>query len=120
MKLLKYVNNSENLLNDLKQYDLTIVSHVEPMDIGNYSRKPYYWQYESAAFDKIYSEFEESTSASDQTRLLKAAQRKIAEDAANGFLFQMAKVGVAQKGLNGFWASWPAFINEVSAMSWSN
>ena len=37
-----------------KQYDLTIVSHVEPMDIGNYSRKPYYWQYESPAFDKIY------------------------------------------------------------------
>ncbi len=103
-----------------KQYDLTIVSHVEPMDIGNYSRKPYYWQYESAAFDKIYSEFEESTSASDQTRLLKAAQRKIAEDAANGFLFQMAKVGVTQKGLKGFWASWPAFINEVAAMSWSN
>ena len=102
-----------------KQYDLTIVSHVEPMDIGNYSRKPYYWQYESEAFDKIYSSFAESTSASEQTKFLKAAQRKIAEDAANGFLFQMAKVGVAQKGLNGFWASWPAFINEVAAMSWS-
>ena len=37
-----------------KQYDLTIVSHVEPMDIGNYSRKPYYWQYESAAFDTLH------------------------------------------------------------------
>jgi hypothetical protein len=33
-------------------------------------------------------------------------------------LFEGAKLGVAQKGLNGMWASWPSFINEVAALSW--
>lgn len=101
-----------------KQFDLTIVSHVEPMDMNNYTKPDYYWQYDSADFRDIYAKFERSTTPEEQTKWLQAAQRKIAEDAVNGFLFEGAKLGVAQKGLTGMWASWPSFINEVAALSW--
>jgi ABC-type transport system substrate-binding protein len=30
-----------------KAYDLTIISHVEPLDFGNFARPNYYWGYES-------------------------------------------------------------------------
>ena len=101
-----------------KDYDLTIVSHVEPMDMNNYTKPDYYWQYDSADFREIYGKFERATTPEEQTKWLQASQRKIAEDAVNGFLFEGAKLGVAQKGLNGMWASWPSFINEVAALSW--
>ena len=30
-----------------KNYDLTIISHVEPFDLGNYAKPDYYWGYEN-------------------------------------------------------------------------
>ena len=102
-----------------RQYALTIVSHIEPMDIGtNYSNPEYYWQYDSPAFREIHDRFVAATTKEEQFRELEAAQRLVAEDAVNGFLFQLSKLGVAQKGLTGMWPSWPAFINDVSALRW--
>jgi len=102
-----------------KQYDLTIVSHVEPMDIGRiYSNPDYYFQYDSQAFRDIIHKFTIATTVDEQTAQLQAAQRQLAEDMPNGFLFQLAKLGVAQAGLTGMWPSWPAFINDVAAMKW--
>jgi peptide/nickel transport system substrate-binding protein len=102
-----------------RQYALTIVSHVEPMDMGIYARDDYYFQYESAEFEEIWSQVEQATSQADQYKYLKLAQQKLAEDAVNGYLYQGTKLGLARKGLNGLWNNWPAFINKVSDMSWS-
>ena len=75
-----------------KQYDLTIVSHVEPMDIGRiYSNPDYYFQYDSQAFRDIIHKFTIATTVDEQTAQLQAAQRQLAEDMPNGFLFQLAK-----------------------------
>ena len=103
-----------------KRYDLTIISHVEPMDIGRiYSDPDYYIQYDSQEFRDIFAKFESATSDADKTKFLQEAQRKIADDAPVGFLFELAKLGVAQKGLTGMWPSWPSFINEVAALRWN-
>jgi peptide/nickel transport system substrate-binding protein len=34
-----------------KNYDLTIISHVEPFDLGNFAKPDYYWGYESTKFN---------------------------------------------------------------------
>ncbi len=103
-----------------KQYDLTIISHVEPMDIGRiYGDPNYYIQYDNQEFRDIFAKFESATTPEDQTRFLQQAQRHIADDAVVGFLFELAKLGVAQQGLSGMWPSWPAFINEVAALRWN-
>ncbi len=101
-----------------KQYDLSIISHVEPMDMNIYTRENYYYQYENPEFHKLWKNVETAVSESEQFMALQAAQRKLTEDAVNGYLFELAKLGVARKGLTGMWASWPAFINEIAAMSW--
>jgi peptide/nickel transport system substrate-binding protein len=38
-----------------KAYDLTIISHVEPLDFGNFARPNYYWGYESAEFNALWA-----------------------------------------------------------------
>ncbi|TNF60518.1 MAG: ABC transporter substrate-binding protein, partial [Rhodobacteraceae bacterium] len=78
-----------------KDFDLTIVSHTEPMDIGIYARPDYYFQYGDADFVAIMDRLNLTTDAAERSALLKQAQTKIAEDYVNGYLFQLAKTGVA-------------------------
>ena len=101
-----------------KNYDLTIVSHVEPMDIGIYADPNYYFQYDNAAFRDIMARANRATDPATQNRLWGDAQRKLAEDAVNVFLFELPKVGVARAGLEGLWANQPMFINDIAALRW--
>ncbi len=99
-------------------YDLTIVNHVEPLDIGIYANPNYYFQYDSPAFQAIYAKV---TSAPDLAALKAAlgeAQKKLAEDSVNGFLFQYPAVTVADAKLKGVWKNTPISATDLSAMSW--
>ena len=101
-----------------KNYDLTIVSHVEPMDINIYARKDYYFQYDNAAFRELIKLADTATDAGLRAKYLQAAQRAIAEDAVNGYIFQLAKTAVFKKGLKGIWKNSPMFVNDLSTVSW--
>jgi len=101
-----------------KNFDLTIISHVEPLDIGIYANPNYYFQYDSQAFRDIYAKV---TSAPDVDALKAAlgdAQKKIAEDSVNGFLFAYPNVTVADAGLKGLWKNAPLSATDLAAMSW--
>ena len=99
-------------------YDLTIVSHVEPFDLGNYAKADYYWGYDSKAFTTLYDKIKQTGNAADRARLLGDAQKLLATDAANGFLYQPLFPSVAKKGVKGLWKESPIFVNDVAAMSW--
>lgn len=103
-----------------KNYDLTIVSHVEPMDIGIYAREGYYFNYKNEKFNDIVSKAESTTSPEERTQLLHEAQRILANDAVNGYLFQLAWVVVARQGLNGIWKDQHLFSLDAARMSWSD
>jgi len=103
-----------------KQYDLSIVSHVEPMDIGIYANAGYYFQYDSKEFQDIMQKADSTTNAGERSQHLKAAQRKLAEDAVNGYLFQLAKTTVKAKKLQGVWESSPMFVNDLRSVSWAD
>jgi peptide/nickel transport system substrate-binding protein len=99
-----------------KNYDLSIVSHVEPNDIDVYANPEYYFQYDSAAFRDLIAKADAATELKSRYAFLGQAQRKLAEDAVNGFLFQLAKVGVARAGIEGLWLNWPIFVNDLAAI----
>ena len=46
------------------------------------------------------------------------AQKKLAEDSVNAFLFQLPNVTVADAKLKGLWKNAPIFVNDLSAMAW--
>jgi peptide/nickel transport system substrate-binding protein len=100
------------------QYDLSIVSHVEPMDMAIYAKDDYYFEYDSPEFKEIMAKADAAVTQAEQYKWLQAAQRKLAEDAVNGFLFELPKLGVAKKGLKGLWTNSPAFIHRVAEMRW--
>ena len=102
-----------------KNYDLTIISHVEPFDLGNYAKPGYYWGYESPKFTELFDKLQNAPRAADRAKLLGDAQRMLANEAVHGFLYQPQWITVAHKGLRGLWKDMPVFVNDVSALSWS-
>lgn len=100
-------------------YDLTIVSHVEPFDLGNYTKPDYYWGYQSKAFTDLYNRIKTTTSEKERAKLLGEAQKLLAVDAANGFLFQPQFPTIARKEVKGLWKDMPVFVNDLAALSWA-
>ncbi|MCE0505637.1 ABC transporter substrate-binding protein [Roseivivax sp. GX 12232] len=102
-----------------KDYGLTIVSHTEPMDIGIYARPDYYFQYDNPDFQALMTELTGTTDAGDRSDLLAEAQRMIAEDHVNGYLFQLAFPTVADARLKGLWQNQPTQANPLAGVSWA-
>ncbi len=102
-----------------KNYDLTIISHVEPFDLANFAKPGYYWGYESPQFAALFDKIQNAPRAADRAKLLGDAQRMLANDAVHAFLYQPQWVTVANKNLKGLWKDMPLFVNDASVLSWS-
>ncbi|MDO5622128.1 MAG: ABC transporter substrate-binding protein [Paracoccus sp. (in: a-proteobacteria)] len=99
-------------------YDLSIISHVEPLDIGIYGRDGYYFNYDSAGFRDLMARLDRAIDPTERSDLLRQAQKMLADDYVNVFLFQLAKTGVADARLEGLWENAPTPANDLSAVSW--
>ncbi|NNE51608.1 MAG: ABC transporter substrate-binding protein, partial [Sulfitobacter sp.] len=102
-----------------KNFGLTIVSHTEPLDIGIYANPEYYFQYDNPDFQALITKLNSTTDPAMRTEMLGQAQRIIADDYVNGYLFQLAALGVAKAGLQGLWANAPTQATDLTAVSWS-
>ena len=101
-----------------KNYDLSIVSHVEPLDMVIYEDTKYYFQYDSEAFRSLMQQSRAALDPNERSRLNKLAQAKLAEDAVNGFLFMLPRVSYYKKGLTGIWQNAPIFVNDLTKVHW--
>ena len=102
-----------------KDYDLTIISHVEPNDIGAFAKPGYYFNYHSDAFNKTIADLNNTTDPDKRKALLQQAQKILADDYAAGFLFELAKVGVYNKDLKGAWANAPIPAVDLTQVYWA-
>ncbi|MDO5606125.1 MAG: ABC transporter substrate-binding protein [Paracoccus sp. (in: a-proteobacteria)] len=102
-----------------KDYDLTIISHVEPMDIGIYARDDYYFNYDNPELKAVMAEVETTTDDARRSELLGRAQEIIADDFANVYLFQLAKTGVADARIEGLWENAPTPANDLTGVRWT-
>lgn len=101
-----------------KNFGLTIVSHTEPMDIGIYARPEYYFQYDNADFQTLMSDLNSTTDPANRTEMMEMAQRMIADDYVNGYLFQLAQLSVARAEIQGLWTNAPTQATDLTAVSW--
>lgn len=99
-------------------YDLTIVSHTEPLDIGIYARDTYYFNYVNEDLRALLASLAETTDQASQFAIYGQAQEIIAEDSVNAFLFQLAKLGVWNSQLQGMWTNSPIQANDMTGVSW--
>jgi peptide/nickel transport system substrate-binding protein len=100
-------------------FDLTIISHVEPLDfITVYADPNYYIGYDSKAFRDLVAAYNSSADTKGRLKLLGDIQRQLATDSVNVFMFQLPQFAVSNKKLKGLWSSSPIFANDLGAVSW--
>jgi len=102
-----------------RDFDLTIVSHTEPMDIGIYARPDYYFQYARPDFVVLNETLATTSDPAARAALMVQMQEMIAGDYVNGFLFQLAKTGVANAKIEGLWENSPTQANDLTGVRWT-
>lgn len=103
-----------------KNFGLTIVSHTEPMDIGIYANPDYYFQYDNPDFQALMTKLNATTDEDMRTQMMGEAQQIISQDYVNGYLFQLAALGVAKAGVQGLWTNAPTQAVDLTGVSWAD
>ncbi|MEO8058665.1 MAG: ABC transporter substrate-binding protein [Burkholderiales bacterium] len=99
-------------------FDLTMISHVEPLDFDRYADPKYYWGYDSKAYNELLASYNSSTDTKTRMKFLGDIQRQLATDSVNAYLYQLPQFAVGNKKLKGLWSSSPIFANDLSALAW--
>jgi peptide/nickel transport system substrate-binding protein len=82
-------------------YDLSIISHVEPRDIGAVFGDPgYYTRYQNEEFSSLLEQADRGTEE-EQVQAMQDAARILSEDAAADWLFLLPNLIVADAGITG-------------------
>jgi ABC-type dipeptide/oligopeptide/nickel transport system permease component len=82
-------------------FDMSIVGHAEPMDYDIYARDDYYFGYSNPEFKALIAALDDTNDAARRRGLLQEIQRKLADDAVNGFLFQYPRLDIWNVHLQG-------------------
>jgi ABC-type dipeptide/oligopeptide/nickel transport system permease component/ABC-type transport system substrate-binding protein len=75
-------------------YDMSIVGHAEPLDYDIYARDNYYFGYSNPQFKALIAALDDTVDTQRRVQLLQQIQRKLADDAVNGFLFQYPRLDI--------------------------
>jgi peptide/nickel transport system substrate-binding protein len=103
-----------------KDYDLTIISHTEPADIGIYARPGYYFQYDNPKFNDVIAELSKTVDQKKRLELLGEAQKILAHDVPAVYLFELPKIGVWDAKLQGMWTNWPIEADDLTNVKWAD
>lgn len=101
-------------------YDMTIIAHTSPNDLGNFARGPdYFYGYDNPDFTQLWEDIRRESDPDRLDALLKKGQRFIAEEAVHGFLFQLPRLGVYDADLSGYWKSAPVLFAPLKDLRWN-
>lgn len=101
-----------------KNYDMTIIAHTSPNDMGNFARGPdYFYGYDDAEFNDLWQRITIETDPEARRALLEQGQRYLTEQAVHGFLFQLPRLAVYKSGVEGFWDSSPVLFQPLKDVS---
>ncbi|MBW1699026.1 MAG: ABC transporter substrate-binding protein [Deltaproteobacteria bacterium] len=102
-----------------KEYQLTLIGHVEPWDIGIYANPDYYFQYDSQEFRDAYAKALRATTESEKAKWFGICQEIIAEDAVSGYLFSAPSLAVMRKEVMNWWENYPTVALDCTEV-WLN
>lgn len=100
-------------------YDMTIIAHTSPNDLGNFARDAsYFYGYDNAEYRQLWERIQTETDTARRDELSREAQKFLAREAVHGFLFQLPALNVVRKELTGFRMSSPVQAQPLSALRW--
>ena len=95
-------------------YDMTIIGHSEPRDIGIYANPEYYYRYDNPRIAERIADAESATTPAEEIEAYRDVARTIAEDAVNVWLFSPPYLVAAQDDVMGFWTDQPTPAIDVT------
>lgn len=90
-----------------KEFQLTMIGHVEAWDIGIYANPNYYFQYDSQEFRDAYAKALKAPNEEEKAKWFGRCQEIIAEDAVNGYLFSAPNLPAMKANVMGWWENYP-------------
>ncbi|MEV4666957.1 ABC transporter substrate-binding protein [Microbacterium sp. LWO12-1.2] len=83
-------------------YDLSFVLHVEPRDFGNFANPDYYFGYDNAEVQDLYSQAQAEVDPDKSAELLAKAARIVSEDHAADWLYNGETITAVSPTVSGF------------------
>ena len=84
-----------------QDYDLTVVSHVEPRNMINYDDPDYYWGYDSEEAAEHFAEARAATDDADYASAMEAAADQVVQDAPGVWLYNSPNIVISRDGVEG-------------------
>jgi peptide/nickel transport system substrate-binding protein len=84
-----------------KDFQLSMVDHVEARDFGNWANPDYYFGYDNAEVQQLYADSVAATSADEKAADLRKAAKIVSEDAAGEWLYTSTSITAVRKGVTG-------------------
>jgi len=101
-----------------KEYQLTMIGHVEAWDIGIYANPKYYFQYDSQKFRDAYAKALKAPNEDEKAKWFGRCQEIIADDAVNGYMFSAPSLPVMKAGVMGWWKNYPTIALDCTQVWW--
>ncbi len=102
-----------------RDYDLSIVAHVEPRDLGQYGNPDYYWAYDEPEVAALLAEADATPDDEARYALLGEVQERITADAANVWLFLLPALSVTKVGISGYDPNQPGLGLDLSELAFN-
>lgn len=88
-------------------YQMTIIGHSEPNDIGIYANPNYYFRYDSPRFRELYTQYLRTPDPRKACDLMKEMQKLLAQDAVNLWVMNAPYLAAMRKEVMGWWPNQP-------------
>lgn len=95
-------------------FDMTIIGHSEPRDIGVYGDPDYYYHYDSPKVQGFLADIETTSDEAEQMALYGQIEKTIAKDAVNVWIFSPPYLVAARQDLYGFWQDQPTVAIDLT------
>ena len=89
------------------EYQMTIIGHSEPNDIGIYANPNYYFRYDSPRFRELYTRYLRTPNPQAACETMKEMQRLLAQDAVNLWVMNAPYLAAMRKEVMGWWQNQP-------------
>ena len=95
-------------------YDMTVIGHAEPMDIGIYANPGYYFRYDGARVRELVEAARRSGDEDERAHIYRQIQAQLAEDAVNAWLYARPYFVLTRADVHGWWEALPMVITDLT------
>jgi len=85
-----------------KDYETTLMGHVNPRDLVWYANPDFYWGYDNAAVQQWVAEADQAATGEEQVALLRKVNETVGLEAPSAWLYLDPQIRVAKSEISGF------------------